>query len=317
MEISFSTNGDIQVVTIKGALGEPEAAAVRFKLEAKINQGRMKVLFDASAYTITDNAARGNLLGIILYSINRNTLTVCCGVPTEHWPLMILQGGKQVKLLISINEGIDYLSKTPLPGDQKKAELGKKLGGKAGEDEIKQSALSELLRKYEIFQQNDSDDPFRLDFHISQYKTAPSHETLAVERKAKESFSKVIEEIGALNKECDDLALKVKSYMQIRKQPLTAKELELKQKTLTNDLAEQQQILAGLKKEIAENVQARDEASSIGQDTQKQMGKELLDLEKKIQDTTVENDKIAKDLQAKDAEEQKQLDKLKSGQPAP
>ncbi|MDZ4676023.1 MAG: hypothetical protein SGI74_00820 [Oligoflexia bacterium] len=317
MEISFSTQGEIQVVTIIGGLGESEAAAVRFKLEQKINQGRFKVLFDASQYTVTDDAARNFLLGIISYAVMRGALSACSGVPTQHWALMIMPGNQQVKLFISLSEGVDYLNKSATPDAQKKANLGKKLEGKGkeAEDEIKQGALTDLLRKYEIFQQNDSDDPFRLNFYVEQYKTNPNHEALAAERKAKESFTKTVEEIDALGKECDDLATKVKGYMIMRKQPLTGKELELKHKTLTYDLGEQKQVLDNLKSQIATNTEARDEALSIGELKQSEFEQELTDIENKIKDATTENDKLTQDFTAKDLEEQKIIESLKAQLP--
>jgi len=82
MEISFSAVENVQVVELAGRLGEAEAAAVRFKLEEKINQGRTKVLFDLTRYDLLDESARGHVIGIILYSITRDALTACCGIET-------------------------------------------------------------------------------------------------------------------------------------------------------------------------------------------------------------------------------------------
>ena len=92
MEISFKTQGDVQIVEIDGAMGDAEAAAVRVKLEQKINQGRAKVLFDLSNFTIENDAARKLLLGVLVYTLTRGALTACCGIKSSQRPLLIVPG---------------------------------------------------------------------------------------------------------------------------------------------------------------------------------------------------------------------------------
>ena len=52
MGISFSFKNDAQYVKLDGTLSALEEAAVRLKLDQKINQGRSKIVIDISSFEI-------------------------------------------------------------------------------------------------------------------------------------------------------------------------------------------------------------------------------------------------------------------------
>lgn len=296
MEISFTAKEGIQIVEIAGQLGESEAAAVRFKLDQKINQGRSRVLFDLGRYNLLDNAARDLLLGVILYCMNRDALVACAGVEPKNWPLLILPEDKRVKIFLSKNEGLDYLEKTPLPSAERKASLGPQK--KKGDEEVKTKALEQLLKKYEIFQHADDSDPYRLGFLAEQYAKSPSSEALVEERKAQNEFLKVRDELKTLETECEGLAQQVKMRMLLRKIPLTAKELDLKQRTLDQDLQNTQNFIKDLETQAEAR---RDDVATLAYAIEKAKADFQLvikDLEGKIEKTSQENEEVKKKLAA-------------------
>jgi anti-anti-sigma regulatory factor len=253
MEIKFSTSDDVQIISISGALSQAEAAAVRNKLEDKINLGRSKVIFDLADYQLDDNAARSYLLNIVTYSLNRGVLSACCGAPPALWPLLLVGGTLQAQTFLSRSEALEYLKKQTAPkikthaaaevaSDANTTSSTLKSLTQKTEDEIqearKSQALKDLLQQYSVFQQTDQDDPFRLDFFAQQIKADSSVEALAAEKKASESVVKIDEEILALEADCKKLASQLKHATIVRKSPVSEKELHLKQETLDKGLGE-------------------------------------------------------------------------------
>ena len=305
MEISFKIQGEVQVVEIDGSVTDSEAAAIRVKLEQKINQGRKKILFDVSLFQIENNAARNLLLGIVTYAMNRGTLVVLCGVKAVHRPLLLIPGNQQIKVFFTRAEGLDFIQKNVIPDPKASLAAPKKT-----EEEIKEDALKKLLEKYEVFQHNDDDDPFRLQFLIEQYHSRPNPEALAVEKRATESLLSCQRENRLMEEECDGLAKRVKSLMQYRKAPISGKELQLKRETMEKELREIKEAMEKLMKSVTENKLKGAEAKDLGEKTRKASLEALQEFENKIKSTVESQAKEAAELQRLDAEEQTNFDAL-------
>ena len=109
MEINFSNQQGVQIVTLKGSLGQAEASAVRNKLEQKFNQGRTKILFNLTGYHVDDDTARSIIINILTFCINRGVLVACCGTAPEQWPFLVVPGNIQPKIFLSLEEGFAFL----------------------------------------------------------------------------------------------------------------------------------------------------------------------------------------------------------------
>ncbi len=305
MEISFKRYGNIQLIQIVGPISEMEAAAIRFKLDEKINTGRRKILFDLGRFDLNDEASRKYLLSLIVYTINRDTLTVCCDVPAEQWPGFLVPGDRQIKMMATVNEGLTFLKANEPPSlEEIKAALAKK---KSPDAEIKDRALKQLLEKYDVYQHSNEDDPHRLQFIAQQYRTTPSTEALGVERKAIEHFVQLQDEIKIMDSECEKLSGRVKALMRYRKTPLSPKELKVKEDSLIKEMDQLKSDIRGLENEIQRTRGEIAEAVEADREFTGSVDKELRELEAKVVATEQNFIKEQETLALQDAKEESEF----------
>lgn len=309
MEMRFKSQGTVQIIELAGALGEAEAAAVRFKLESKINQGRQKVLFDLSHYEIANSSAMAFLHMILGYALTRQVLVASSGLSSNQWEKLILNDGRQIKSFFSREEAFIFLDKTPAPNHL--ASLGEKAPAKA--EEQKAIGLKKLLEKYEIFQHDNDLNPFRLDMIAEQYRASSQPSLLAVEKKAQALVDTSRIEIVDLEAQCDSMALKIKNYMLHRKSPLGGKELELKEKVLIEEINEARALLGKAESLLSQAEQKGQEAKKEADAETAELDDVIRELEKKIETTEKKNLEEEKSLKDQDAKEQLNFEaKMKS-----
>jgi len=244
VEIGFSLKNDVQVISISGTIGEQEAAAIRFKLDEKINMGRQKICFDLSAFQFNDKTCADYLKEIALFAINREVQTVLCGLPRAAWPLFILPEDKTLRMFESLIEALHHLGQSDLGGGTHSE------GGQKGmsEQEIKSKMLDELLKKYEVYWATNDYDPLRLEFIAGQYAAKPTTGALEVEKRGLEQALQLKKDVELLEKSNEELARTLEQHMLLRKMPFSETEWALKNKTLNAELKTLQKTLSELQK---------------------------------------------------------------------
>ncbi len=309
MEVNFSTQDGIQFITIAGAINEPEAAAIRFKLDRKINQGRYRVLFDLTRFELKNNAARQHIKGIIAYSLNRGAATSVYGVPPIDWPLLILNDHRRIEVFANKTDAVAYVLKAnPDPkGMTFHVPSAKASGGKTEQEiqeEIKTVALQALLKKYEMFQQTNELDPFSLESVAEQFEKNPTREALTIERKASERLAKTREEIKTLEKTCDSLAIKVKGAIMERKNPSSPKEIELKEKNLLEEISKGKEVQDKIEALIQKNISLVTGYKKDVSNTKISLSNKIIETNEKIIKMIQENEELQKRLAEEDAKNQ-------------
>lgn len=334
MEINFTTEGKVQIVELSGSLGEAESAAARNHLEKKINKGKSYVVFDLSGIDL-DNEVTGRGLKMILeYTLNRGATAACSGIMPELWPHLLVEGPKQVELYRSRMEAIYYLSVRDLPPkevkeeEKKEREEGEKKEGEEGKEEekkelskeemmeeMKQEALNDLFKTYQIYQQHEDNDPFRLQFVVERNKEAPYPPTAEVEANAKAALEKVNEEIEQLTKDCETLALKVKVTTLQRKIASTKKEVAAKITALNKVIGEHKDAIESFQTKIKLEEDAIAKSKQDLVDAQKALDEEIKELGEAIAKQEKENEAIAKgEIPKEEPKEEKKEEAAKEGE---
>jgi hypothetical protein len=115
------------------------------------------------------------------------------------------------------------------------------------------------------------------------------------------------EEIQVLEKECDDLAARLKTMMQFRKSPLSSRELQIKQDALTKEIHEAELNMAKLAGDLAnKNKEAETIKSSFATEA-KNIEQAKAELIKRAR-TTEENFRLeVENLKTTDAREEAEL----------
>ena len=183
------------------------------------------------------------------------------------------------------------------------------MSGRKTEEQIKEESLQKVLEKYEVFQNSDDDDPFRLQFLAEQYKIAPNREAVVnIEKKANEAFEAAQLENRNLERECDTLSQETQSSDEVSKNSVERKELQLKQADLAREIEEMDQAIARLDADLAGAKKAAEDALASAVETQKASEEAIRELEINLKSTGESFTREAADLQRQDAQEQAHFD---------
>jgi hypothetical protein len=304
----LSAGTDIQVVEMIGTITDAEGAAVRFKLDAKINEGRHKILFSLPQFHIEDETSKRALHLLISYCLNRRVLLVVSDLPPDKWPFIRLANGASPAAYLSRAEALTYLAGAPAPtGVQAYEEPAPPSTStkeeKKSDQDIKDIAMKELLKKYELFQQSDEDDPFRLGFLKDQYRSQPSFEIVKVEKQAQARFEELDVQNRELEAQCEQLAKQVQTRRAARRLPTSETELNLKAKTFDGEIENAKTKITELVTQI-KSIQG--EIANIDaeeQNNRKQLEADFQALDTQVKSEAAATDQLIRDLTARDEQE--------------
>lgn len=296
MGISLSFKNDAQYVKIDGALSAPEEAAVRLKLDQKINQGRTKILIDVSSFKVDDKESIKALQTVLKFVLQRGTTLSLFGLKNTLW-IKIAEGfpGK-VQMHETEAEAIKWIETNAKKPEAPIGEVKKP----DPEDEIKQKLLAELLSKYEIYQAQNDYDPYLLKKLEQDYTQTPQREALFALRRAYKHVFTLKDGLNELEQRCRDLANQLLESMTIRKIPLSPPELAAKRKAIQDTRAAVQADLDEVKKDVDSNMSTAVEFRKKSSAHEERWKVELDTLQRQIETQTVENKKLHSQLPSAD-----------------
>jgi hypothetical protein len=292
MGISFSFKNNVQYVKIDGPLSQVEEAAVRLKLDQKINQGRNKILIDITSFATTDKDSVKALHSVLNFAIHRGTAVALFGIKQTLW--LPVAEGFPTKLTLFETEG-EAVSWSATVEVKPLAVAGKKPDPEA---EIKEKKLKELLGKYEIYQAKNDYDPYLLKKLELEYAKAPQRESLFALRRAYKHLSTLKESMDQVDAHCRKLADQLLEATIIRKIPLTPAELSLKAKSIQDAKAAVELEVREIKSQIDQNMNTAVDFRKRSKTIEERWTHEIDFLQNQIAEQTAENKKVLLELQA-------------------
>lgn len=318
MNVKFLSAGpEIQVVEISGVIESQEGAAVRFKLDGKINEGRHKIAISLPGFQIDDAGSRESVLVLLRYCLARRVVVAISDLPPDKWALLQTAGKEQPSFFLSRQEALDFLAQAPkpkliLPYSDGPAEPEDTKPKRKTDEDLKNEALQELLKRYEVFQHPENLDPFRLEYLAQTYAAQPSYETVRAERLAQVQLNEVVAQNLVVDEGVEKLARSVKNKRTGRRLPTSEQEFNLKVEALKKQKSDLQAIHDKFEAEIKE-VQEKILKLAADETTMKAtLEAETKALEDKLNQDTAETKKTIADLKQRDEEEKALFDKKKA-----
>lgn len=288
MGISFAFRNEFQYVKLEGTLSAPEEAAVRLKLDQKINQGRLKILIDVTRFAIDHSDSVKGLHSVLRYAFQRGTTVGLFGLKQTLW-LKLAEGfSSKLNLFELESEAVKWLENVVLPSKNTPAPPKKP----DPDEEIKQRRLQELLAKYAIYQAQNDYDPFLLRKLQDEYLQTPAREPLFALRRAYKQIFILKESLNSLEDNCRRLANLLYESMRIRKIPLSPPELTVKRKSIQDTRAAVQMELDEIKQEVDAHMATAVEFRKRSLSHEERWKNELELLQKQVDQQTLENKKL-------------------------
>jgi hypothetical protein len=290
--ISLSFKNDAQYVKLDGALSTVEEAAVRLKLDQKINQGRSKILIDISSFAIDDKESVKALHTVLRFTLQRGTTLSLFGLKNTLWIKIAENFPGKVQMHETEAEALKWIEANAKKPEAPVGEIKKP----DPEDEIKQKLLAEVLAKYEIYQAQNDYDPYLLKKLERDYAQAPQREAIFALRRAYKHVFTLKEGLSALEDRCREIADQLLESMKIRKIPLSPAELSAKRKSIQDMRAAVQADLDEVKAEVDANMATAVEFRKKSSAHEDRWKVELDLLQRQIETQTVENKKLHSQL---------------------
>lgn len=303
MAIKFLVKDEIQYIKISEKLSAAEEGAIRLKFDQKFTQGRKQFVLDLSEADVEDKATCNNIMDLFSYMRERGAVTGVTGVKKTLWKNLTPQTGKSIPLFETEGEFKHWLTEQA----NKKPEENKSNDEKS----IKQKALLDLIKSYEVHFIKKDYDPFLLEKNFAEFNPSTFEPFM-------NSLFKSIKEIEKLRKKNTELetqnvqkSLSLFSLMRTRKKPFSEEELNSKKAELQKKEGQISKEAEEVQNKIKTTTAQLESLESSHRGKIKEWEDLLLDLENQINEQKTINQKAEQDYQEKSKKEEELLNSLK------
>jgi hypothetical protein len=293
MPISFAFKNDVQYIKLDGGIATVEEAAIRLKLDQKINQGRQKILFDITSFNSGDKNSVEALQSVVKFALYRGVTVGLFGLKQSSWVIIAENFPVPMKIFEIESEAIKWIGTIEIKPSQANGQQEKKLDPEA---EYKQRKLKELLTKYELYQVQNDYDPFLLRKLEEEYRLTLVREPLFALRRAYKHVFTLKDAIAQIDAHCRQLADQLLTAIKIRKIPLSPAELVTKEKAIQDVRASVEAEVNEVKGQIDQHMAYAVELRKKMQALEDKWKSEVESLQKQIETQKQENSRVLADL---------------------
>jgi len=311
MGISFAFRDNVQVIELEGTLSAVEEAAIRMKLDQKINQGRTNFLVNIANFLILDPHSVTNLQGIIRFCVARDSNICVVGLKKANWKFILIPNGPDFAKFETESESKPWFealakktSAAAVPAAPKEE--------KDLVDELKAKAIAKLLEKYEVYFSERDYDPHMIEKIWKDYSQLPSKELMHALHKAQLDIKKNSDDVLMLDQMCNVLASKLGTSMLFRKAPISALEITNKKKSIEDSKVAIQKEIAEVKSSIQVNLDGAQTWKTKSQDLQKKWTDEIQLLEKIIVQQKEKQEKLLRDAEIREKDDMAKIRDLQA-----
>jgi hypothetical protein len=242
LPVSFSFRNNVQILKFSDALEAEEFPHILAKLEEKILQSRLQILFHLEAFKNEDDFSKSKVIQLIRFCYDKKVELVLC-LPNKYWSRYMIGTQTLAKMFATETEAISYFVSL---GDANAPKLD-------GVDAEKMRDTDLLIKKYESFHQSDELDPYHLQKMKRLYAVTPTLEAIEKLEKASVDILQRKENIGRLKEQCEQLSKQAFLMSASRTIPLNDAEFILNQKEIDAQMVFLSAIESGMETQLREH----------------------------------------------------------------